>query len=257
MGLFDKFKKKDVVANDTIANMGMENEVTTNPVIDFIDKSSWIKVFSTCLGKMMVIQNNASEYVVKGRNWYVDFEQEYIAFGDDKYPVQFIGSESGVSNTWMWGWNNINNFPENLISLSNEMLRKGEEWNLEPLKIAQFELDDTFNGHNLSIVTCGLSDEKYFYYRGPHAEGAVFMAVGNVPETVFQPIEIKQFVELTMQCIEQFPIDHKIFVESLLQWNKTAYNWDGNTLIANFSKNLHITFEQSGEYHRITAMKTK
>ena len=37
-----------------------------------IDKSSWIQVLSACLGKMMVIQNNASECIVKGRGWNVD-----------------------------------------------------------------------------------------------------------------------------------------------------------------------------------------
>ena len=45
MGLFDLFKKKEEKIN----------------VIDTIDKSDWLQVFSYCLGKMMVIQNNASE----------------------------------------------------------------------------------------------------------------------------------------------------------------------------------------------------
>lgn len=243
MGLFDKRKKNDIT-----------NEVL---VLDTIDKSDWLKVFSACLGKMMVIQNNASKFVVKDRNWNVDFAQGYIAFGEDRYPVQFIGSESSNSNTWMWGWNNVNNFPENLISLSNEVLNKGEEWNLDPLRLAQFDLNDIFNGHNLSIVACGISKDNYFYYRGPHSGGAVFMAVGNVPSEVNAPVNISEFANLTMQCIQQYPIDHKIFVESLLQWNKTKFDWDKDTLIAHFTQDLYISFEQSGEYYRITEMNTR
>lgn len=226
-------------------------------VLDAIEKSDWLKVFSACLGKMMVIQNNASQYVVKGRNWNVDFAQGYIAFGDERYPVQFIGSESSNSNTWMWGWNNINNLSSTLLILANEMLEKGSEWELDPLRVEQFDLNDVFNGHNLSIVACGLSDDDYFYYRGPHGEGAVFMAVGNVPLEVFKPVDIQEFANLTVQCIQQFPIDHKIFVESLLEWNKTNYEWNDNVLVAHFLQDLFLTFEKNGEYERITAINTK
>ena len=127
MGFFDKLKK---------------TENTEKDIFDTINKSDWLQVFSACLGKAMVIQNNAGKYVVKDRNWNVDFSQGYIAFGEDKYPVQFIGSESNSSNSWMWGWNNINNFPSQLITLANEMLDKGEEWSLDPLRVPQFDLND-------------------------------------------------------------------------------------------------------------------
>jgi len=243
MGLFDRLKKNA--------------ETKQNDVMDTIDKSDWLQVFSACLGKAMVIQNNAAKYVVRDRNWNVDFSQGYIAFGEDKYPVQFIGSESSSSNTWMWGWNNINNFSEKIIALSNEALIKGKEWNLEPLRVPKFDLNDVFNGHNLSIVACGISKDNYFYYRGPHDGGAIFMAVGNVPKEVYMPVNIIEFADLTVQCIQQYPIDHKIFVESLLQWNGTKYDWDKDTLVAHFQQNLHISFEQSGEYYRIAAINTK
>lgn len=243
MGLFDKIKKKETVSDIK--------------VIDTINKSDWLKVFSACLGKVMVIQQNAGKYVVKDQNWNVDFSKGIISFGNDTYPVQLIGSESNSSNTWMWGWNNVNNFPESLVSLANEMLSKGDEWELDPLRVPQFDLNDVFNGHNLSIVACGISKDDYFYYRGPHNGGAVFLAVGNVPAEVFAPINISEFANLTMQCVQQFPIDHKIFVESLLQWNRTKYDWEGDVLEAHFQQDLYVTFEQSGEYYRITAMNTK
>ena len=245
MGLFDKLKRLKKAEN------------TEKDIFDTIDKSDWLQVFSACLGKAMVIQNNAGKYVVKNRNWSVDFGQGYIAFGKDKYPVQLIGSESDSSNSWMWGWNNINNFPPQLITLANEMQDKGEEWSLDPLRIPQFDLDDIFNGHTLSIVACGLSKDDYFYYRGPHGGGAVFMAVGNVPREVFRPANISEFADLTVQCIQQYHVDHKIFTESLLQWNRTKYDWDGDTLIAHFSQDLYISFEQSGNCYRITGINTK
>ena len=239
MVLFDKLKKKEI------------------KVIDSINKSDWFQVFSANLGKMMVIQQNASEYVVKGQNWNVDFTKGIISFGDDVYPVQMIGTESDQSNTWNWGWNNVNNLSDSLITLANEALSLGEAWELDPLRIPRFELNDIFNGHNLSIVACGLSKENYFYYRGPHSGGAIFMAVGSVPEEVFSSINIQEFANLTMQCVQQFPVDHKIFTEAFLEWNKTPFTWNGNVLTAHFNQDLFITFEQSGQYYRISAMDTQ
>lgn len=224
-------------------------------ILDNIDKSSWLKVFSACLGKMIVIQNNANKYVVKGRDWGVNFSEGWIAFGDDLYPVQFIGSEATSSNTWMWGWNNINNFPEEQIRLPMEILKKGEDWNLRPLKEKEFDLTDMFNGHNLAIVACGISEDNYFYYRGPHDGGAILMGIGNVPEEVYEPVPLSEFAALTMQCIRQYPLDQKIFIESFLEWNKTGYDWNGDTVTAHFDQDLHIRFEDMDGRYVITEIK--
>ena len=223
-------------------------------VINTIDKSNWLQVFSANLGKMMAIQSRVDEYVIKNRNWSVDFTKGTISFGDDVYPMQLIGSESKTSNTWNWGWNNVNHFSDSLIVLANQTLSVGESWKLDPLTIPQFELDDVFNGHNLSIVVCGLSDDKYFYYRGPHSGGAVFMAIENPSKEIFAPIGIQEFIGLIIQCIQRDDVDHKIFVEALLEWNKTQFEWNGNVLTAHFDQDLSITFEQDGLDYYISAV---
>ncbi len=222
-----------------------------------IDHSNWIQVFSACLGKMMVIQNNASEYIVKGRGWNVDFSTRSLLFGEDEYKIQFIGSESTVSNSWMWGWENLNNLSEETLILANEMKNKGIEWNLEPLYKSKFELSDLMNGHTLSIVACGLSEENYFYYRGPHSNGAVYLAVEYAEKDVLKKANVSLFAQITIECVKQYPVDHKIFVESLLQWNKTPYKWNGDTIVAKFPQELFIGFEQKGDFYRIVSMKTK
>lgn len=236
MGIFNIFKKKE------------------QTILDKIDKSDWIQVFSACLGKSIVIQQKASELVVKGQDWNVDFAKGMISFGKDEYPIQFIGSESNISNTWNWGYNNVNHFSSSLLSLANEMYDFGIKHELEPLRVAQFKINEDVNGHVLSIVSCGLSEKRYFYYRCPHSNGAAFVAVENVPEEVFSPISMMEFINVTMQCIKQFSVDHKIFVESLLQWNKTSYTCKKDTFIIHFTKDLYITFD---EMNRITELNTK
>ena len=122
-----------------------------------VDRSNWRDVFSACLGKMMCVQNACGELVVQNENWNIDLGRGVIFFGMREYPIQFIGSESKSSGTWLWGWENINDFPEKIIRLARETREFGAGQQIEALTTDEFNLNDTYNGHNLSIVTCGLA----------------------------------------------------------------------------------------------------
>ena len=213
----------------------------------------WNDVFSANLGKIMAIQTACAKYVVKNRNWNVDFDRGIISFGEDEYPLQFLGSEANSSNTWLWAWENINGFDENIISLAREIKAKGEKLNLEALTTAEINISDELNGHTLSIVACSLADKNYCYYRDPYSDGAIFVAFDGVDERVFAPINAKDFADIVVNSIQQFPLNHKLFVESFLEWNKTKYKWKENTLIADFenSQKLEIDFEEKSELARI------
>ena len=215
--------------------------------------NTWNEIFSANLGKIMAIQTACAKYVVKNRDWNVDFDRGIISFGNDEYPLQFLGSEANSSNTWLWAWENINGFDENIISLAREIKAKGEKLNLEALTTAEIEITDELNGHILSIVACGLADKKYCYYRGPHSGGAIFVAFDGVDERVFAPINAKDFADIVVNSIQQFPLNHKLFVESFLEWNKTKYKWQGNLIIADFKKDgeLKIEFEKIENGFRI------
>ena len=213
----------------------------------------WYEIFSANLGKIMAIQIACAEYVVKNRDWNVDFDRGIISFGNDEYPLQFLGSEATSSNTWLWAWENINKFDDKIISLAREIKAKGEKLNLEALTTAEIDISDELNGHTLSIVACGLADKNYCYYYGPHSGGAILVAFDGVDERVFAPINAKDFADIVVRCIQQFPLNHKLFVESFLEWNKTKYKWKENTLIADFenSQKLEIDFEEKSELARI------
>ena len=216
----------------------------------------WNDVFSANLGKIMAIQTACAKYVVKNRDWNVDFDRGIISFGEDEYPLQFLGSESNSSNTWLWAWENINGFDENIISLAREIKAKGEKLNLEALTTAEIDISDELNGHTLSIVACGLADKNYCYYYGPHSGEAILVAFDGVDEKVFTPVDAKDFADIVVRCIQQFPLNHKLFVESFLEWNKTKYEWKENTLIANFKDcKLEIDFEEKVELARITNIR--
>ena len=216
----------------------------------------WNDMFSANLGKIMAIQTACAKYVVKNRDWNVDFDRGIISFGNDEYPLQFLGSEANSSNTWLWAWENISEFDDKIISLAREIKAKGEKLNLEALTTAEINISDELNGHTLSIVACGLADKNYCYYRGPHSGGAIFVAFDGVDERVFAPINAKDFANIVVNSIQQFPLNHKLFVESFLEWNKAKYEWKENTLIANFKDSkLEIDFEEKVELARITNIR--
>jgi len=205
--------------------------------------TTWNEIFSANLGKIMAIQIACAEHVVKNRDWNVDFDRGIISFGNDEYPLQFLGSEATSSNTWLWAWENINEFDDKIISLAREIKAKGEKLNLEALTTAEIDINDELNGHTLSIVACGLADKNYCYYRGPHSGGAILVAIDGVDEKVFSSVSAKDFVDITIKCIQQFSLNHKIFVESFLEWNKTKYKLQGDTIIADFEKDGKLMIE--------------
>lgn len=205
--------------------------------------TTWNEIFSANLGKIMAIQIACAEHVVKNRDWNVDFDRGIISFGNDEYHLQFLGSEATSSNTWLWAWENINEFDDKIISLAREIKAKGEKLNLEALTTAEIDISDELNGHTLSIVACGLADKNYCYYRGPHSGGAILVAIDGVDEKVFSSVSAKDFVDITIKCIQQFSLNHKIFVESFLKWNKTKYKLQGDTIIADFEKDGRLMIE--------------
>ena len=250
MGLFDVFQKKK--EKQTVTSERKYLLETDYP----IDKSNWFQVYSACLGPTMIIQNACAELVVKNQNWNVDFSKRVIAFGNDEYPVQFLGSEANSDDSWMWGWNNVNGFDESIISFAYEVKEIGEAWGLEPLTVPVFELSDTFNGHSLATVACGVTKHKYCYYRGPHSNGAALMGFSKVTDEVFTPVNLSKFCPTVLNCLQNFHIDHRIFIESLLMWNGTLYEWNDNKIIAHFEQDLEITFEQVDEFLRVSGMKS-
>ena len=205
--------------------------------------TTWNEIFAANLGKIMAIQIACAEHVVKNRDWNVDFDRGIISFGKDEYPLQFLGSEATSSNTWLWAWENINEFNDKIISLAREIKAKGEKLNLEALTTAEIDISDELNGHTLSMVACGLADKNYCYYRGPHSGGAILVAIDGVDEKVFSSVSAKDFVDITIKCIQQFSLNHKIFVESFLEWNKTKYKLQGDTIIADFEKDGKLMIE--------------
>ena len=142
-----------------------------------VDKSSFIDLLSACLGCGARVQEVGSKLIVKGRRRSVDLKRGEISFSDDApRAIWYIGSEANAGRTWLRGYENINRLGERPLTLALDVRDFGLRHGLEKLSTPKLALSAEINGHTLSAIACGLSQEPLYYYRCPHAGGAVFVA---------------------------------------------------------------------------------
>ena len=117
--------------------------------------------------------------LIGDHSWALDIDSGWIAFnGRFKFPVQILGTESEISQTWLWAWaNEKSGIPQELLKASNHLLRIGSELNIPELTNSQFPLEKV-DGHYLSLVASGLLNASC-YYRGPYEGGAVYLLISG------------------------------------------------------------------------------
>ena len=206
-----------------------------------IDKSNWSELFSACLGRAMLLQKRLFKQVVEASKWQADFESGKICFDKQEFDMQFIGSESFSSNTWLWGYENINGFDERLLGLANRAREFGEKFGLNAFKEPQFDLDENFNGHTISMVVCTAFDEQN-YYRIEYDGGAAYVAFRA--ETIFkEPVLANEVVSVVNECISAYELDHKLFIKGLLLGCGIKFDEKPNEIVAKFKDELSFKFD--------------
>ena len=206
-----------------------------------IDKSNWSELFSACIGKATLLQKRAFKLLVEGSNWQVDFDSGKIYFDEHEFDMQFIGSESFSSNTWLWGYENINGFDEQLLELANKARKFGEKFGLSAFSTPQFELDENFNGHTISMVLCTAFDEQN-YYRIEYEGGAAYVAFRS--DVVFEePVLANEILGVVNECISSYELDHKIFIKGLLLSCDMKFSESPNEIVSDKNE-LSFKFDE-------------
>lgn len=222
-----------------------------------VDKSSFIDLFSACLGCGARVQEAGSKLIVKGRRWSVDLKRGEISFGDDSpRAIWYIGSEANTSRTWLWGYENINRFDERLLTLARDVRDFGLRHGLEELSTPKLALSAEINGHALSTIACGLSQEPVIYYRCPHAGGAVFVAFAagecvNSDGTIKLSMDANELISLAQDYIGAFQLNHAVFIKALLLRNGTKFSEAAGKIVANFKNDAVFSFDNFGRLSEV------
>ena len=228
------------------------HELIRCKIIEKFEKDPFVDVFSETLGKMIVIQGNYLKYILGEKDWNVNITDGYIYSGEEKYPIQILGTSilnSDETSTWVWAWKNSDIFNGDLLSLIYDVHGLGMDLKLCTFINSELKITDEVNGSILSTIACGILSENLAFDKIAYTEagGVVFYAVKDLPNKVFSSsVDAGVFMDITLNCINLYNLNHKLFIESFLKQNKTKYKWQGDTIIAYFGKDgeLKIDFEK-------------
>ena len=241
-----------------IENYKNENiyELIRSKIFEKFEKDESIDVISENLGKMIAIKGNYENYILADNNWIVDLSEGYIYSGEKEYPIQIIGISSlkeDGSETWTWAWEYSDNFNEKILTFINNIRWMGRDLKLGVFYNSKLKLSDEVNANILSIIACGISGENLAFdnlnLAYTELQGTLYYAIKDLPNEVFSPVDLREFSDIIVSSIDRYTLNHKLFIESFLEWNKTKYKWQGNSIIADFGKDgeLKIDFEKEGD----------
>ncbi|MDN5551796.1 MAG: hypothetical protein L0G54_13860, partial [Brevibacterium sp.] len=86
--------------------------------------------------------------LIADAEWEVDFTSNpHLNFTSAEGTVlrgrpHLLGSESSAQSTWLWGWENVNEFPEPVVSLAHEVRKFGAAEDVAELITEELPLDE-------------------------------------------------------------------------------------------------------------------
>lgn len=90
--------------------------------------------------------------------------------------VQLLGTQSFLTNTWLWAWGNEESeIPEDLLGAADHLREVGERDGIRSLIEPELSIDEN-DGHRLAMIACGML-QLPGYYRGPYGDGAAFFLI--------------------------------------------------------------------------------
>ena len=223
-------------------------DLIRNKILNEFELDLTKEALSENLGRVLAIQDNFNENIFTGADWTVNLDDNTFSNAKEKYPIEFIGTavlkENGET---IWIWEDS--------SLAMEIQATAGNNAIPILTYNSFELPENMSENAFVSLACGILHDKIAFSGIDYTEkgGMYYFVVSKLPETVFSPVGIKKFADITELAIKNYDIDHKIFVENFLEWNKTKYEWQGDKIIADFGNEdkLEIQFEKIENEYRI------
>ena len=225
------------------------NRSVLNCPIDY-DRSDMLQLLSLSVGWSIACQNRMGALIGES-GWNVDLKSGTIKFGESVYKSGVLGTESNSSRTWLWAWENTEGgLPEIAAAPSRRAKKLLPE--CPEFTNGKFMLDELHTGHNLSMICCAVSEKDICYYRCPHSEGAAFVTVEGLPESVFAPLGAQELLRQYMEIVSAFYCDHRLLAAGMLYMSGVPFTAEGASLTAEFSdRKLRFDFEPAEGMYRL------
>ncbi|WP_298832999.1 DUF6882 domain-containing protein [uncultured Campylobacter sp.] len=127
---------------------------------------------------------------------------------------------------------------------------------LAELSTPKLALSAEINGHALSAIACGLSQEPLCYYRCPYAGGAVFVAFAagecvSSDGTIKLSMDARGLISLVRDYIGAFQLNHAVLSGALLLGNGTKFSEAAGKIVANFKNDALFSFDNLGRLSEV------
>ena len=224
------------------------HDLIRNKILNEFEVNLTEEALSENLGRVLAIQDNFNEKLFSVKDWTVNLDENIITDGKEKYPIEFLGTailkENGET---IWIWEDS--------SLATEIQATAGNNAIPILTYNSFELPKNMSANAFVSLACGILHDKIAFSGIDYSEkgGMYYFTISKLPKIVFSPVDIKKFADITELAIKNYDIDHKMFVENFLEWNKTKYELQGDKIIADFGNEdkLEIQFEKIEDEYRI------
>ncbi|WP_169251379.1 DUF6882 domain-containing protein [Brevibacterium sp. 'Marine'] len=157
--------------------------------------------------------------LIADAEWEVDFSSDpHLTFTSADGAVlrarpHLLGSESDREKTWLWGWENVNDFPDAVVGLSHEVRKYGAAEDVTELTTPELSLDEEL-ALRLTLASKEATD-KWAHYPAAAGAGTTVWLLVDAAEVALPAPQVKVSVRALMQGLTQTTVtDHRAAVEA-------------------------------------------
>ncbi|MGJ5725832.1 DUF6882 domain-containing protein [Brevibacterium sp. H602] len=157
--------------------------------------------------------------LIADAEWEVDFSSDpHLTFTSAEGAVlrtrpHLLGSESGREKTWLWGWENVNDFPDAVVGLSHEVRKFGAAEDVSELTTLELSLDEEL-ALRLTLASKEATD-KWAHYPAAAGAGTTVWLLVDAAEIALPAPQVKVSVRALMQGLTQTTVtDHRAAIEA-------------------------------------------
>lgn len=157
--------------------------------------------------------------LIADAEWEVDFTSDpHLTFTSAEGTVMrgrphLLGSESNGQSTWLWGWENINEFPEPVVGLAHDVRKFGAAEDVTELITEELPLDEEL-ALRLTLAAKEVTG-KWAHYPAAAGAGTTVWLLVDAPELTLPEPQVKTTVRALMQGLTQTTVtDHRGALEA-------------------------------------------
>jgi hypothetical protein len=157
--------------------------------------------------------------LIADAEWEVDFGSDpHLTFTSDDGVVlrarpHLLGSESSRDKTWLWGWENVNDFPDAVVGLSHDVRKFGAAEEVPELTTAELDLDEEL-ALRLTLAA-KVATGKWAHYPAEAGAGTTVWLLVDAAEITLPQPQVKVSVRALMQGLTQTTVsDHRAAIDA-------------------------------------------